>query len=456
MSSVNHTIKPKNGLAQTLWRGFCSTMVKIFYRQIEISDPANLPQTGPVILCANHANALADAMIIQAITKKTVHPIARSGLFKNPFLKPILSTIQAVPVYRKQDNETDMHQNQDTFARCYDMLDQDEWLLIFPEGQSHSDPKLRELKTGIARLAIGASNRGISPYIVPIGLNFSDKGKFRSRVLVKINPAIDVTAELEQKFKNDPDQVKNFTRKIQQELEAVTINADSSQDIDFLHWLERFFAMRHGTYRKRSMELRFRALKKITQAQEHLRNECPAKIAQLKRHLQQFERLCNHWGVRDYYLTFDYRPSTITLFILRSITVILFVLPLALWGIINSIIPFILTRFIARKFSKGKDQYDTAKMVLGLFFFWIFWASQTIMVYKTTGTTAALLYALSLPVSAAIALFFRKERQRIWENLRVFVLFIRKRKLKRYLEGKRKRIETELAQLVRTAKKARN
>ncbi|MDH5324494.1 MAG: 1-acyl-sn-glycerol-3-phosphate acyltransferase [Gammaproteobacteria bacterium] len=427
-------------------------MVNVFYRELEISGLENLPQSGAVILCANHANALADALIVQTITTKTVHPIARSGLFKNPVLKPVLNLIQAVPVYRQQDGEGDMNHNLDMFARCHDMLEIGEWLLIFPEGQSHSDPKLRTLKTGIARLAEGALQRNIEPLIVPIGLNFSDKGRFRSRVLIKINPPLAAQQELD-RIGPDPERIRLFTHKIQTELEAVTLNADSEGDFEFIQWLERFFAMRHGKYRRRSMELRFKALKKIAQAQEHLREHCPNKVVQLKRQLAQFERLCQHWGIRDYTLTFDYRLGNVSRFILRSIAVIVLVLPLAAWGILNSIAPFILTRAIARAVSKGRDQYDTAKMVLGLFFFWIFWGTQTALVFYYYEIGAALLYAASLPISAALALFYRKERRRIWENLRVFALFVRKRKLRRYLEAKRKHIEAELAQLVRIAKK---
>jgi 1-acyl-sn-glycerol-3-phosphate acyltransferase len=34
-----------------------------------------------IILCANHVNALADAVVLQAATTKAIRPLARSGLF---------------------------------------------------------------------------------------------------------------------------------------------------------------------------------------------------------------------------------------------------------------------------------------------------------------------------------------------------------------------------------------
>src|SRR3977135_4452131 len=58
---------------------------------------------------------------------------------------------------------------------------------IFPEGASPSDPKLRPLKTGAARIAFGAA-AGLaqsSPIrIVPAGLYYRAKRTFRSAALL--------------------------------------------------------------------------------------------------------------------------------------------------------------------------------------------------------------------------------------------------------------------------------
>lgn len=435
-------------LLQIAWRRFCKGVVAVFYRHCEVSGLENLPSQGPVLLCANHANALADAVIIQAVLERTVHPIARSGLFKNPLLNIVLSVIQAVPVYRRQDNTGEMQGNQQSFARCVDFLEKGECLLIFPEGQSHSDPKLRSMKTGAARMVLSAKERGVDVCVIPMGLNFSNKGKFRSRVLVNIKAPLQPAVELQ----NTPSTVKQLTAEIQDALEGVTINAESTEEIDFMQRVERFFAMRHGKYRHRDMALRFRAQKKIGEAQQRLRENNPVEIAHIKRQLMQFERLCSRWGIRDYHLSVKYRPTVVAQFLVRCAIVLVFILPLAVWGTVNSFVPFWLTRHSAKRISKGTDQYDTAKMVLGLFFFWLFWLGQTTALYLNFDLNVAVFYAISLPPSAAAALFFRKEKERIWDNLRVFFLFVRKKKLKTYLQNKRHQIEKDLAHLVRIAK----
>ena len=287
------------------------------------------------------------------------------------------------------------------------------------------------------------------PLVVPVGLNFSDKGRFRSTVFIKFGAPIAAEIFIRD---NENNQVKGLTRAIYRGLDEVTLNVDSHEELDFIKALERFFALRHGKYRQRSLELRFRALKKLAQAEKKLTELYPDKIFELKRRLQNFERMCRNWDIRDYHLTLNYRPTLVTRFILRSLAIMLLVMPLGVWGIINSYLPFVLTRCLATKVSKGVDQYDTAKMVIGLFLFATFWTAQTFYIAEFYSEKIVIFYALSLIPSAAAAIMIRNERRRILENIRVFFLFIRKRKLRRYLEIRRHELEQELAHLVRIVK----
>src|SRR5258705_13462693 len=89
----------------------------------------------------------------------------------------------AIPVHRRQDAGSDPSQNRETFDTARAVLARGGAIAIFPEGQSHSDPKLRPLKTGAARIAFGAA-AGLaesSPIrIVPAGLFYPAKRPFRS------------------------------------------------------------------------------------------------------------------------------------------------------------------------------------------------------------------------------------------------------------------------------------
>jgi len=437
-----------------IWKRFCHLVVRVFYRELEITGLENIPEKTGLLLCANHVNALVDVVVLQASINKDLRPLARSGLFLNPFLKPILNIIGAVPIFRRNDPGSDTTQNEDSFIKCYELLAENETIIIFPEGQSHSDPHINKLKTGAARIALGAKqNNDDAPVVIPVGLTFSRKGKFRSDVLVQYGTAIDLNiSEQLDSFES----VDLITGRIKQELAKVTLNADSWEDIYLITRLEKFFALRRGKFRKGQLKERFHALQRLIDAQRILRIYEPDKVRTLVKQLRGFERLCKCCGIRDYHLTIKYKPLLVTTYILRLLIILLVGLPIAAFGVVNNFTPYQLTRDVARRVAKGPDQYDTASVSFGMFFFLVFWATQTYIINLYFGATWSLIYLASVVISAPFALKLRKEYHIIIDNIKIFFLFMRKKQLREYLETKRKDIEIELARLLRIVKRLPN
>lgn len=427
-------------------------MARIFYRRFEVEGTENIPAHGPVLFCANHVNALVDALVVQASCPRPIHPLARSGLFRNPLLRLLLQTLQAVPIDRRPQTrsaEAPTTSNDDSFRRCYEYLGENRAILIFPEGQSHSDPRLRALKTGAARLALGSHQRnGRLPAVVPVGLTFTEKGRFRASALVSFGPPIRLERPAAEG--NEP-WVRRVTQAIAEGIEEVTLNADSWEDIALMQLLQRFFFFRSAG--RPRLGDRMRSLRSLTVAHRWLRFAEPGRIAVLREKLKRFERLCRRYGVQDYQLNLRYSPGVVARFLLRTLLFLVLIFPVALWGVVHSALPFLATRAASKWSARGRDQYDTAGMFFGLFFFGAFWTAQSAAVAWLLGSTTALLYAASLPITAIVALAVGRERQRILENLRVFFLFTRHRQLQGYLRLKREELEIEIAQLTRLVRR---
>ena len=335
------------------WKKFSRFVVKFFYRQFEVTGQEHIPNDVGIIFCVNHVNALIDALVLQASTTKDVRPLARSGLFNNPILKPVLNMIGAVPIYRRKSENTDTSKNQDTFAKCYELLAENETLVIFPEGQSHSDPYLHDLKTGVARMALGALKKnGVAPAVIPVGLTFVRKRAKRTEVLVHYGKPVDLEVPKEM---NDYDAAHLITDRVKRGIEAVTLNAPSWKDIDLVSRLERFFSMRHGKRRTATLKQRFQSLQRLIEAQDLLKEHEPDKVRSLVSQLRMFERLCNVCGINSYHLAINYRPMLLILYTLRTLGIVMLGFPIALWGIINSYIPYKITALISRKVCKGVD-----------------------------------------------------------------------------------------------------
>lgn len=461
-------------LSQVLWRRFCVLAVRVFYRRFEVTGLENLPSSGPLILCANHVNALVDAVVVQAACPRPVHPIARSGLFRNPLLRPILALIQAIPVYRRHEKAIrgKPPSNEDSFRRCHEILSAGGAILIFPEGQSHSDPSLRPLKTGAARLAFGHRQReGGLPEVVPVGLTFTAKGRFRAGALVQVGEPVEWRPEegdLEEgelgATPEDEEAVRRYTEEIDEGLKAVTINVDSWEDLALMRLMQRFFALRavdpepgvpQDVHRPRTLADRFRSFQRLDEAHRALRRVFPEFTARLRHDLTRFDRLRRRYRIRDYQLELRYTPAMVLRWLLSNLAFLLFVVPLAAWGILHSGIPYFLTRTASRLSARARDHYDTAGMLWGLVFFGLFWGAQTFAVFYLWGLWPAVAYGISLPITAGVALKVGYERRRIFEEARVFWLFLRRRDLQDFLRGLRDDLEDDLEEATRRVAEAR-
>src|SRR5258706_12019267 len=101
-----------------------------------------------------------------------VHFAAKDTLFKSRALRVLLRGLGAVPLARREDKGGDKVDNDAAFAAMFEVLGRGDTIGIFPEGLSHDESQLARLKTGAARLALGAATRGTKVKIIPCGLTF--------------------------------------------------------------------------------------------------------------------------------------------------------------------------------------------------------------------------------------------------------------------------------------------
>jgi len=84
------------------------------------------------------------------------------------------------------------------FRSTYDALGEGDLVMIFPEGVTVDDPSMARIKTGAARIALGARAAGVEGIqIIPSGIHYDDKGSLRSKVWVNIGAPLDLDAEID-------------------------------------------------------------------------------------------------------------------------------------------------------------------------------------------------------------------------------------------------------------------
>ena len=127
------------------------------YFRVRTTGRGHIPADGPVILAPVHRSNL-DSFLLSPLTRRRLRALAKISLFNVRPLAWFLASLGSFPVRREGADRESMR-----VAR--DLLDEDNLLLVFPEGTRRDGPQVAELFDGTAWLAAKAGAR-----VVPVGI----------------------------------------------------------------------------------------------------------------------------------------------------------------------------------------------------------------------------------------------------------------------------------------------
>ena len=133
------------------------------------------------------------------------------------------------------------------FTNVWDALGAGECVGIFPEGGSHDQSAFLPFKAGVAIMALGAAakSEGLKVQIFPVGLNYFQGWKFRSRVYLDIGDVIVPSAEQVARYKAGGEQKKqaiaDLLEQIHRSLKLVTATAPSYHILHLLWAIRRLY-----------------------------------------------------------------------------------------------------------------------------------------------------------------------------------------------------------------------
>lgn len=162
-----------------LVRNVLSFLASILYR-VEVIGEENIPETGNLILIANHKHFLDPVFMLIAVKKRKIIPVAKQELFTKPILKNVMNKMGAIPVNRDNPSIS-------TFRDVLREIKSGNILGIFPEGTRCVGDNFLPVKPGITMFSIKAKAD-----IVPMSIITTFK--LFSKVRIVIDKPIDMSS----------------------------------------------------------------------------------------------------------------------------------------------------------------------------------------------------------------------------------------------------------------------
>jgi len=166
-------------------------LVLAFHRSVEVRWSDRLPSDRPVLIVANHGNGFVDPVVVAGVLGRLPRFLAKAALWKVVAARPFLWLAGVLPVFRTADGDR-ASDNTSVFDACHRELAQRATVAIFPEGTTGDRAGLDRVKSGAARIALGALPTAPDVVIVPIGMAFESRVETRSRAVVMFGKPIDV------------------------------------------------------------------------------------------------------------------------------------------------------------------------------------------------------------------------------------------------------------------------
>lgn len=397
----------------------------IFFRKIVVTGQENIPVKGPLIIVANHPNTLMDPLLVASLARQRVGFLGNASIFANKILIAIFRYFHVIPVFRKKDVEPgEKPDNKASFVKCHEYLAGGNTLLIFPEGDSYYELKLREIKTGTARIALSfeeLSNFESNLRIVPVALDYSDSLQFRSMISITVNPPLSTRGYKEAYLANEFDCVKQLSEDIRKELaKNVTETSGKEQEV-FLINAHRFYTTFYepdaDLYQnpKRSLELRkqlSKVLHYIEKNNNNLYQDTQAKV-------NSFFNQLKSEGLTIGFFTDRFLKKKRMMVTLGYFLTFIFLLPIYIFGVLVNFLPYILPAKIFEALNIDIEYKTSVALATGLITFPLFYTIEVWLFryYVSAELWQSLLLLVLLPLTGYIAMYY-------WTELKRFVRVI--------------------------------
>jgi 1-acyl-sn-glycerol-3-phosphate acyltransferase len=421
-----------------------------FFERIEVRHPERVPPSGSVLLCINHPNNLIDSLLVGSVLPRKVHYLATATLFRNPLVARLLFALGVIPVYRKADDPDKMDRNEEAFAACDQAFDRGRLIAIYPEGATHAEAHVQRIKTGAARIALGYEAHAPGRLtVLPVGLTFEARKRFRGRVLVSYGEPVALSPYLAVYREKPVKALHALTLAIQRAMEREVVHVERIDTAALARAVEELYRgeLERDLWEERGFSGRqidpFPLSGSIAEAVEQFRERDPERIERLWQRILGYRALLDAYRLRDEAVRTRLAHTPARRRVARSWQAIVG-LPLFVYGSAVNFLPYYVPGWLARRMARRETDYATIRLLASVVAFPLFWTLETSLVGWVAGLRWALAFFLSLPLGGLIAYRYLVGTERLRRQLRFGALLLTRAQEARRLLAERRELVEEL------------
>ncbi len=428
--------------------------LNIFYRRIEVQGLEHLPEEGPVLLTSNHVNALIDPLVIMVRLRRPLTMTMKNTLSQNWLLGFLIRRTGSIMFHRAMDKGRGsiVAANAASLAECRKRLTQGAAICIFPEGESHSASKMKPLKNGVARIALDYleqdGNAG-GLKIVPVGLHYEAKDRFRSAVFVRFGEALDVAKWKDQHFAG---QASSLTAEIERGIHQVTLNFEHQREAFLLNWAAEVLGTRGEAppmlgQGEKSLPKHVGLVSRVRDGYLKLQQTQGEEVAAISARVHRYRARLRLYGITQAEVFIRMSPARAALFVLRELELLLVGLPLAAFGWLHHMVPLMLIRWYARRITEHRDQWSSNVIFPAMIVFPVLYLLLMSAAWLLLPKAWPLVYSVLLPYGGWYMVNWADRVGGSWQRMRTFLQFLARPALQQELVSEGREIIGEIQRL---------
>ena len=391
--------------------------LRIFFRKLQTNNMDHIPQDKATIFVANHQSAFMDALLIGTLLPQPLQFISRGESFNTPIKRWFYGLFNMTPVYRKFANPELMHKNEGLLETYQQLLLDNKSVMIFPEGISKIERRLYKIKTGAARIILGAAEAADYQQeivVIPVGLNYTNPHQFRSDVLINFGEPIPLAEYFEQHQENAWEAVTELTARIKQEIKDLCFTIEDKKLDHLYDAIETLYEeelVTEATMPEQGLPRVFKIKREVANAIHFFNQHEPKRVKQAKDRFQHFYDLMQKFQIQKTWLKTN--ASTISTWALIKLVI---GVPIYWYALINNALVITINKTLTDRVVYRPDFYGSILFIAGFFLFPLFYGLQIMAVGLLTHSFIwTIIYANSLLTSSYFALRYQ-ERLKIYRT----------------------------------------